>query len=142
MSVLLRRAIRIAGRPPVWLGMDGVLDAVIAVTAVSAGRSLKLAGLLGVAPILACARCNGRMTALAVCYALALCAAVTVITNTSGAVTEYSFAIVAIAGILAVFVAAIRTRRESTLIRISEKVQRAILRPLPAELGGVAFASH
>jgi serine phosphatase RsbU (regulator of sigma subunit) len=122
--------------------MDGVLDAVIAVTAISVGRGLKLAGLLGVAPMLACARCNGRMTALAVCYALALCAAVTVITNTSGAVTGYSFAIVAVAGILAVFVAAIRTRRESTLIRISEKVQRAILRPLPAELGGVAFASH
>jgi len=36
----------------------------------------------------------------------------------------------------------IRTRREGALIWISERVQRAILRPLPTELGGVAFASH
>jgi sigma-B regulation protein RsbU (phosphoserine phosphatase) len=47
-----------------------------------------------------------------------------------------------LAGILAVLVAAIRNRRETALISISERVQRAILRPLPAELGGVAFASH
>ena len=40
------------------------------------------------------------------------------------------------------FAAVIRSRRESALIRISERVQRAILRPLPAELGGMAFASH
>ena len=40
------------------------------------------------------------------------------------------------------FAAVIRSRRESRLIRISERVQHAILRPLPAELGGVAFASH
>jgi hypothetical protein len=38
--------------------------------------------------------------------------------------------------------AAIRNRRESALIKISERVKHAILRPLPAELGGVAFASH
>ena len=40
------------------------------------------------------------------------------------------------------FAAVIRSRRESALIRISERVQQAILRPLPAELGGMAFASY
>ena len=55
---------------------------------------------------------------------------------------RYSFGTVVVAGILAVFAAAIRSRRESALIKISERVQHAILRPLPAELGGMAFASH
>jgi phosphoserine phosphatase RsbU/P len=45
-------------------------------------------------------------------------------------------------GVVAVFVSVIRGRREGTLIRINDRVQRAILRPLPAEFGGVAFASH
>src|SRR5260370_33538188 len=54
----------------------------------------------------------------------------------------YRFGMVAVVGILAVFAAAIRSRREGALIKISERVQHAILRPLPAELGGVAFASH
>jgi hypothetical protein len=142
MSVLLRRAIRAAGRPPVWLGMAFVLDAAITVVAISSGRSVKLSGLLGMAPLLTCARYGGRMTALAACYALALCAVVTMVTSTSGTGTSWRFGIAAAAGTLAVLVAVIRSRRESELIRISEKVQRAILRPLPAELGGVAFASH
>ena len=49
---------------------------------------------------------------------------------------------VAVVGTLAVLAAVIRSRRESALIKINERVQHAILRPLPAELGGVAFASH
>jgi serine phosphatase RsbU (regulator of sigma subunit) len=49
---------------------------------------------------------------------------------------------VLVVGALAVLAAVIRTRRENSLIMISERVQHAILRPLPAELGGMAFASH
>ena len=63
MGGLLRRAIRAAGRPPVWLGMALFFDAAFAVAAISVGRSPNLAELLGIAPLLACARCNGRMTA-------------------------------------------------------------------------------
>lgn len=47
-----------------------------------------------------------------------------------------------VAGGLAVLTAVIRTRREGALIKISERVQHAILRPLPAYIGGMAFASH
>jgi serine phosphatase RsbU (regulator of sigma subunit) len=54
----------------------------------------------------------------------------------------YRIGMVAMAGALAVLAAVIRSRREDALIKISERVQHAILRPLPAELGGVAFASH
>jgi len=102
-----------------------------------------MTGLLAVGPLLACARCNGRMTALVAGYALVLCALVAGVNGTATSTGEaYRFGMVAGFGALAVLAAVIRSRRESALIKISERVQRAILRPLPAELGGVAFASH
>jgi hypothetical protein len=50
-----------------------VLDAVIAVAGIIIGPGFNLTGMLAVGPLLACARCNGRMTALVAGYALALC---------------------------------------------------------------------
>ncbi len=120
-----------------------VLGAVIAVVAIWAGNRLNLADLLAVTPLLACARCNGRLTALAAVCAIALCAIVSAVSGATGnASVAYHFAIVGGAGIFAVLASVVRSRREGALIRISERVQRAILRPLPGELGGVAFASH
>jgi sigma-B regulation protein RsbU (phosphoserine phosphatase) len=143
MGALPRRAIRAASRSWIWLALTLGLDAIVAVIAIAIGRNLNLAELLAAGPLLACARCSGRVTALAAAYALALCAIVTGIIGASSATSAgYLFTIVAAAGVFAVFAAVIRTRREGALIRISERVQRAILRPLPAELGGVAFASH
>jgi hypothetical protein len=143
MEVLLRRAIRATSRPSIWLALALGLDAIIAVIAILIGHSLELADLLAAGPLLACAGCSGRMTALVVGYAIALCAIVTGVIGASSTSSEgYRFTIVGGAGVFAGFVAVIRSRREGALIRISERVQRAILRPLPAELGGVAFASH
>src|SRR5208282_3818062 len=143
MSVLLRRAWRATGRPLVWLVLALVLDAVVAITAIVVGGPLNLADLLAARPLLACARCDGRMTALVAGYAVALCAIVTAVIGTSGSAgAGYRYAIVIGAGVFAVFVAVIRSRRESAFIRISKGAQGAILRPLPAELGGMAFASH
>ena len=143
MGVLPRRAIRAMSRPSIWLALALGLDAIIAVIAILIGRHVNLAELLAAGPLLACARCNGRTTALVAGCALALCAIVTGIIGASSASSAgYRFAIVGGAGVFAGFAAVIRTRRESALIQISERVQRAILRPLPAELGGVAFASH
>ena len=83
------------------------------------------------------------MTALVAGYAVALCAVVAAFTGTIRTATEgYRIGMVAVAGALAVLAAVIRSRREGALIEINERVQHAILRPLPAELGGVAFASH
>jgi len=143
MGALLRRAWRATSRPPVWLGAVLALDAAVAVTGIVIGPGFRLTGLLAAAPLLACARCDGRVTALVAGYAVALCVVVAAANGTLGAtVTGYGFAMVIVVGIFAVFVAEIRSRRESRLIRITDRVQRAILRPLPAELGGVAFASH
>ena len=143
MRLLLRRAARAMGQQPVWIMIALVLDAVIAVTGVLIGSRFNMTGLLAVGPLLACARCNGRMTALVAGYALALCALVATVTGTIRTTTEgYRILMVAVVGTLAVLAAVIRSRRESALIKINERVQHAILRPLPAELGGVAFASH
>src|SRR6266566_1542686 len=143
MRLLLRRATRAMGQQSVWIMIALVLDAVIAVTGIIVGPGVNMTGLLAVGPLLACARCNGRMTALVAGYALVLCAVVAGVTGTAGSAMEgYRIAMVAVAGALAVLVAVIRGRREGALIKISERVQHAILRPLPAELGGMAFASH
>ncbi len=143
MRLLLRRATRAMGQQSVWIMIALVLDAVIAVTGIFVGPGFNMTGLLAVGPLLACARCNGRMTALVAGYALVLCGVVAGVTGTAGSTMEwYRIAMVAVAGALAVLVAVIRGRREGALIKISERVQHAILRPLPAELGGMAFASH
>lgn len=132
MGVLLRRATGAIGRPSVWLGMVLVLDTAIAITGTLLAHGLL--GLLAAGPLLACARCGGRATALALVYALALCAISAAGVKVAG--------MVIVTGVAAVFVSVIRSRREGALIRINDRVQRAILRPLPAEFGGVAFASH
>ena len=143
MRLLLRRATRAMSQQPVWIMIALALDAVIAVTGIIIGPGFNLTGLLAVGPLLACARCNGRMTALVAGYALALCFVVAGVTGTAGSRMEAArIGMVAVAGALAVLAAVIRSRRESALIKISERVQHAILRPLPAELGGMAFASH
>ena len=77
VRVLLQRATGAIGRPTVWLGMVLVLDAAIAVTGIFVGHGSGLLGLLAAGPLLACARCGGRATALVAAYAIALCAIVT-----------------------------------------------------------------
>ena len=132
MRLLLRRATRAMSQQHVWIIIALVLDAVIAVTGIITGPGFNMIGLLAVGPLLACARCNGPMTALVAAYALTLCAVVAADTGTIGSRMQgYRIGMVAVAGALAVLVAVVRDRRESTLIKISERVQHAILRPLP-----------
>jgi phosphoserine phosphatase RsbU/P len=144
MSVLLHRAWEwVSGRPSAWLGMVLAIDAVIAIAGIAVGSGLNLTAMLSAGPLLACARCNGRVTGLVSAYALALGAIVAAVTGSDASVIQRErFAVIAMSGVLAIVVAMIRARRESKLVYIADKVQRAILRPLPAELGGVAFASH
>jgi phosphoserine phosphatase RsbU/P len=144
MSALLRRAWEWAtGRSWVWLGLVFGVDAVIAVAGIAIGKTLNMTALLSAGPLLACARCNGRVTALVTGYAIALCAFVAWLTaSLTTPIQRDRFAVIGMSGILAVVVAIIRERREKRLIQVADRVQRAILRPLPAEIGGIAFASH
>ena len=144
MRLLLRRAWKWStGRSWVWLALVFGVDAVISVVGIAIGKSLNMTALLSVGPLLACARCNGRVTALVTGYAIALCAIVASITGGLTTPTQRDrFVVIVMSGVLAVVVAVIRGRREARLIQVADRVQRAILRPLPAEVGGVAFASH
>jgi sigma-B regulation protein RsbU (phosphoserine phosphatase) len=144
MGLLLRRAWeRASSRPMIWLTWVIGLDTVVAVIGAMVGGWYTMTGVLGIGPLLASARCGGRATAAAGVYALALCAIVGAITGTnSETIQRERFTVVFMSSALAVIVAVIRARRENRLITIADKVQRAILRPLPAELGGIAFASH
>jgi phosphoserine phosphatase RsbU/P len=144
MGGLLRRAwLRLSARPPVWLATVLAVNAIIAITGSIIGAGFNLTALLSVGPVLACARCNGRITALVSAYSLVLSFAVGAATHSWGTLLQRErTAVVIMACVLAIVVAEIRGRRETRLIRIADLVQRAILRPLPAELGGVAFASH
>src|SRR6202050_3711920 len=74
MGVLPRPAVRATSGPSIWLALAFGLNAIIAVIAILIGRGLNLAELLAAGPLLACARCGGRMTALVAGYAIALCA--------------------------------------------------------------------
>ena len=143
MRLLLRRAARGLSQQNVWVMVALALDVAIAVTGILIGPRFNLVGALAVGPLLACARCDGRLTGLTVGVAAGLCIVVGSVTGTIGTSGEtYRYAMVLVVGALAVLAAVIRTRRENSLITISERVQHAILRPLPAELGGMAFASH
>ena len=143
MGVLLRRATGAIGQPSVWLGMVLGLDTAIATTGIFVAHGSGLLGLLAAGPLLACARCGGRATALVAVYAIALCAIAAGLAGVAHSdLASYRFFMVIVAGVVAIFVSVIRSRRERHLIRINDRVQRAILRPLPAEVGGVAFASH
>ena len=143
MGVLLRRATGAIGRPSVWLVLVLVLDAAIAITGIFLAHGSGLLGLLAAGPLLACARCGSRATALVGAYAIALCAIATSAAGVAGStLASYRFIMIIPASVVAVFVSEIRSRREGALMRINDRVQRAILRPLPAEFGGVAFASH
>jgi phosphoserine phosphatase RsbU/P len=143
MSVLLRRAWeRASGRPVVWLSWVIAIDAAIAVVGTMLGGQHNLTMVLAAGPLLACARVGGRATALVSIYAIMLCLIVGEITHTvDTTIQRERYVVVLMSCALAVIVALIRARRENRLVAIAEKVQRAILRPLPAELGGIAFAS-
>jgi sigma-B regulation protein RsbU (phosphoserine phosphatase) len=144
MSGLLRRTWVLAtSSSTVWLALVATIDGVIAIIAIAVGPGLNVTGLLSAGPLLACARTSGRTTALISLYALALCGIVAKISCGITSATQLDgFLVVLMSGALAAIVAMIRERREKRLITIADRVQRAILRPLPAELGGVAFASH
>src|SRR6516162_5139541 len=100
VSALLRRATGAIGPPSAWLGMVLMLDAAIAVAGVSVAHGSGLLGLLAAGPLLACARCDGRATALVALYAIALCAiAAAVVGLEDSTLASYRFIMIIVAGV-------------------------------------------
>jgi phosphoserine phosphatase RsbU/P len=144
MSGLLRRTWGWAERSrPVWVGLVLGVDAALAGICILVGQPMYLTGTLALGPLFACARLGWRGTSAVAGYALGLCV---VIAAATGARLDsfggYKAIMVIVVGVIAVLVASIRERRERKLTEVADRVQRALLRPLPAEIGGVAFASH
>jgi hypothetical protein len=143
MGVLLRQIWWAACERSNWLAIVLGFEGVITVAAIGTGGHSRLAVGMSLAPLLACARLNVRMTALVTVSGLALCSITRLVTHVGAPDTQqYPLLMVVVTGLFAMLVAMIRGHRENRLIRIAEVVQRAILRPLPAELGGFAFASQ
>lgn len=143
MSGLLRRIWWTACERSNWLVIVLGLECALTIVSIVTGGHSRIEAGMSLAPLLACARLNVKMTALATGSALALCTVARLITHVGAPDTQqFPLVMVLATGLVAMLVATIRGRRENRLIRIAEGVQRAILRPLPAEQGGFAFASH
>jgi hypothetical protein len=114
-----------------------------------AGAMIKSAppiGMLIAGPLLASLRLDTGRTAAIGCLSIALGAAVGFAAGVFGTADHVLRMLVIILGAsFAVLFARMRCERDSALSRmtqVSEVVQRALLRPVPATIGGVALAVH
>lgn len=122
-----------------------VLAILVAVDAVGS-RHYVLVGYFGLAPLMAAS--TARPSRTAAVAAVALAAAVTAGDWDAGRLLASEdlirAGIVAASGVLSVYLATIRTRREQQLLamsRIADFTQQAVLRPLPERLPGLRLAS-
>ncbi|MFG2003977.1 PP2C family protein-serine/threonine phosphatase [Spirillospora sp. NPDC048911] len=127
-----------------WLLLALGLDTAIAISDASTTDHVVFVGLLISGPMLAAARCTGLQTALVGCHAVVLALAVGIPNHFFGAVDHLTRClIVAVGAGFAALSARIRTNRERALTRMTQVahvVQQALLRPIPAEVGGMSFA--
>jgi len=123
----------------------GVSTAVAFVDALLGGR-LILIGLLIAGPMLAAVSLDGPRTGLIAAYALALAVGLGPVDQIWGTADHLiRCLVVAVGGGFATAIAFNRTGRERRLAqitRVAEVAQRAILRPIPARLGAMTFATR
>jgi phosphoserine phosphatase RsbU/P len=120
-----------------------VTSAVALLDALVAGPTI-LIGLLIAGPLLAAVNLDGWRTALVAVYALALAILLGLVDGIFGTIDHLvGCLVVATGGVFCVVIGERRSEREQTLLRVTrvaEVAQRAILRPVPARVGRVAFA--
>jgi sigma-B regulation protein RsbU (phosphoserine phosphatase) len=109
-------------------------------------QSVTFIGMLISGPLLAAARLPVRPVAGVGGYALVLAVALGAFEDIIGSADHLlRCLIICVGGGFAVLTAAIRTRREGALMRMTQVAhvaQEALLRPLPASVGGIAFAGR
>jgi hypothetical protein len=103
-------------------------------------------GMLIAGPLLASLRLSAAITAALGCLSVVLGVGVSVADGTSRT-TDHGLRmlVVALGCSFAVLFARMRTERDGALAhmtQVAEVTQRALLRPIPATIGGVAFAVH
>jgi len=118
----------------------------VAVADALAGHHLILIGLLIAGPMLAAVNLDGPRTGLVAGYALGLAVALGPVDDIWGTPDHLlRCLVVAVGGGFATAIAVSRTSREQRLAQITqvaEVAQRAILRPIPARLGPMTFATR
>jgi phosphoserine phosphatase RsbU/P len=123
----------------------GVTTAVAFLDALLGGR-LILIGLLIAGPMLAAVSLDGPRTGLIAAYALVLAVALGPVDHLWGTADHLvRCLVVAVGGGFATTIAFNRTGREQRMTQITqvaEVAQRAILRPIPARLGAMTFATR
>jgi sigma-B regulation protein RsbU (phosphoserine phosphatase) len=128
-----------------WLLSLGLVSAIAAFDAWVDTSAVSVSFLL-LGPLLAAGGLDGPRTAIVALYAEALAIALGVPDHIFGSGDHLRRCLlVAVAGCFAVYTAHTRTRREAQLgqlTRVAEAVQRALLRPVPARIGGVALAAR
>jgi len=109
-------------------------------------HSANLIGYVSVGPLLAAATLGGAMTAGIAGYAFAIALLLGVADGTFGTRDHLlRCGLVLTVGGFSTFIALRRSQRELALLRmtrVAEVAQRAILRPLPAQIGGVSLAAR
>ena len=119
---------------------------VVAIADALLGPRLVIIGLLITGPMLAAVRLDGPRTGLVAAYALGLAVALGPVDDIWGTADQLvRCSVVAVGGGFATAIAYSRTARErrmAQITRVAEAAQRAILRPIPARLGAMTFATR
>jgi hypothetical protein len=127
-----------------WLLLVLIVDAVIA--ALAAMLKNAPVGMLIAGPLLASLRLSAARTAAIGCVSVALGGAAGVPDGTFGTTDHLlRMLVIVLGGTFAVLFARMRGERDTALTRmtqVAEVAQRALLHPIPATIGGVAFAVH
>jgi serine phosphatase RsbU (regulator of sigma subunit) len=129
-----------------WTVAAVAVTTAVAVVDALLGEQLILIGLLVAGPMLAAISLDGRRTGLIAAYALVLAVALGPVDQIWGTADHLvRCLVVAVGGGFATAIATSRTARERRLAqitRVAEVAQRAILRPIPARLGAMTFATR
>jgi sigma-B regulation protein RsbU (phosphoserine phosphatase) len=145
LSLWPQHRLRLPTGNPRWLALALLASSAVALASVLARGTGDLIGLLIIGPLLAAVRLDGRRTAAVGAYSLALAVLLGALNGVLGVHNLLRYLVVAVAGVFCTLIAARRTQRERELGRmtwVAETAQRAILRPIPARIGGVLFAAR
>lgn len=129
-----------------WLLLALAADVAVAALDTAEGSRAVLIGFLIIGPLLASARLDGMNTAFVSVFAVGLAILLGIPDGNFGARDHVlRCLVVSTGGGFATFTAHMRSEREAALLRmtrVAEVAQRALLRPIPTRIDGVAFATR
>jgi phosphoserine phosphatase RsbU/P len=129
-----------------WLLLALAMNLVVVALELVGRSDATLIGFLIVGPLLASARLDGARTGLVAMFSLIIAIVIGIPEGIAGTREHVlQCLVVSTGGGFAAFSAHMRSEREGALLRmtkVAEVAQRALLRPIPGRIGGVAFATR